>query len=293
MSKRLLLLLVAAGVSAAVAADDAVAVIASLDGEAFVTVSGRDAPAHAFDWLSAGSQVKTARGARLVVAFRSGRRYELGQLSSAALAAGGLTRTTGSVRELAKFPPMPTVAPIAGQLQASSRLAAIRVRGARPVSSLYPRDGATVLADTPVLRFAPLDGVASYQVDLADASGRIVWHTETAAAEVAVPAGVVKPGASYLWSVRAEVDEGGGPRGSAGFVALSAELASQRAAFRAAVTGSSPDSLVLLAGVDSSLGLLAEARDELRQAAKTSSHPEEIRVLLEGMARQFPEWAGK
>jgi hypothetical protein len=262
------------------------AVVASLTGPATLKIDGAPAKAvHLFDWVDPGTTVEAGAGGRLVLAFANGRRYELG--ANAKLLAGkdGPKSTTGAVRELEPLPPMP-LAGIQNQTDAAARSAAIRVRGSNAIKNLYPRQEFRALADHVVLLFSPC-GAASYNVELEDESGNSIFHVQTASPKVNVPPGVLKPNTRYYWRVRAV---GIMPRrGEAEFTTLSETEAAERAAFQAAVAQTDSDSLALIGMVDSKLGLLTEAREELRAALALSPENVSLRGFLHGIERQLDE----
>lgn len=69
-----------------------------------------------------------------------------------------------------------------------------------------PADGATVLVDTLVLRWTRADVRATYDVSIVDATGSLIWSTQTDTASTALPSSVrdrLEPGATYHWRVDA------------------------------------------------------------------------------------------
>jgi hypothetical protein len=128
-----------------------------------------------------------------------------------------------------------------------------------------------------VLRYkAP---AAAYRVEILDDSGNMIYQTESASAEVAVPAGTLHAGVHYSWRLRAS-DSSGTIRDRAEFTTLSDDDAARRAAFVAGFPERDADTLELLAQVDLRLGLLLDARDELRDAMANSTHSDRVEKLL-------------
>ena len=69
-----------------------------------------------------------------------------------------------------------------------------------------PADGATVLVDTLVLRWTRPDARATYDISIVDATGSLIWSTQTDTAAIALPPNVrdrLQPGATYHWRVDA------------------------------------------------------------------------------------------
>ena len=254
-----------------------VAVIARAEGRAtMATAEHRTAPAHGLEWLNAGTILETSPGARLVLAFANGRRYELGPGARVTITAEGPVGVSGGVRELEKLPPMPKM-PVINVVSGAAAMGGMRVRPLDSVRLLFPRSRLSTLPEHTVLRFTGEDG-ARYKVEVTDRAGKSLYEAEAAAGAVNVPAGALRPGQFYVWSVRRV---GGEVLGQTTFSTASEETIARRAEFRAAVTDADEDSLVLLAAMDAQLGLFDEAQAELRNAIPRSAHPEAVRKLLE------------
>jgi hypothetical protein len=259
-------LLIAAAGPAAAAAPRPVAIVYSLTGEASLTapgVAGR--PVRLFDRLSAGTIVEAGPGARLALAFMNGLRFEMGEGSRVKIGPQGLASQAGPVRALPRVPPLPRLSSIAAKDRPGPRAGAVRIR-AKGIEGLYPRSGAAALADGAVLRFQPIAGVRSYRIEVQDRQGRIVFRTDAESPPVEVPAGKLDPGLSYLWTVRTLDLTGAVARGEAALVTLDEEASQAREKARKILAAEGPDSLPLLAEIDRSLGLLLEAREELKAA---------------------------
>jgi hypothetical protein len=223
-----------------------------------------------FAWLAEGSRLELDAGSSLTALFLSGRRFEVrGPLHAAvladAVAAVGST-AAGAIRELPAAGP-PEVMPIApGELPAP-QLGAIRIRGGE-IAGLYPNERATALATATTLTFRPVATASRYAVSVLDGRGVKVFETQTSAAALAVPSGILRLGEEYLWQVSTLDHPGGVLRGEAELRTLDGEAARAREALRARLAAAGDAaSLVVLAEVDRRLGLLAEARDELAAAA--------------------------
>jgi hypothetical protein len=99
----------------------------------------------------------------------------------------------------------------------------VPIRG-EEIAGLYPEDGAATLAGTTTLRFDPVDGGSKYRIEVQDRQGNKIFEVETAASSVTLPAGILRPGVRYGWTVRTIDRVGPVAQGRADFVTLSAEL---------------------------------------------------------------------
>jgi hypothetical protein len=202
-----------------------------------------------------------------------GRRYELTAASRVLVSGDGLEVLAGQPRELSAFGPLPRVGALSGDARPGPRAGALRVRGQR-LSGLYPRGDATTLAARTALSFAVVPGIDEYHVEVEDEAGETVYHLTTRGSRVPIPPGVLQPGQRYRWSVRGSSTEGAA-RGDAEFATLDADSAEKRERLRASLeSAGEPGGLTLLAEVDRSLGLYAEARDGF--AAATARAPDDV-----------------
>ena len=253
-----------------------VAVIAVSEGSATVTNAGQSPqPAHGLDWLPAGVVLEASRGSRLVVAFSNGHRYELGPGAKVSITAAGPVNHAGPLRELEKLPPMPKL-PEINLVSGAAAMGGMRVRD-MTVHLVFPHDKLSTLPDHTVLHLQPAEPGTRYKVEVVDPAGSSVYQCETTATTVTVPAGTLKPGQLYVWRV---LNTSGEVLGKATFTTVSAETIASRAAFKAAVSESDVESLVLLAAMDAQLGLCDEAHEELRASLARSVHQEAARRLL-------------
>ncbi len=268
-----LLCLLFCDVSAEGARDSAepVALVYWLRGEATLTVPSEERrPLRLFDRLPAGATVEAGPGSRLALAFANGRRYELGERSRATLGPENLSLRSGPVRSLPPVPPLPRLLPIAEEERPGLHAGAVRIRAER-IAGLYPHRGASALADASSLHFEPVEGAGKYGIEVHDRQGNVIFAAETTASSMNIPAGLLRPGVRYDWTVRTIERVGPVIKGEAGFVTLPRQTAEAREALRKAVEASGDGaSLALLAEVDRSLGMLLEARDELRGALRNS-----------------------
>lgn len=242
-----------------------VTIVYVLTGEASQKAPGQPRqPIRLFDRLPAGAVLDVAPGAHLTLAFASGNRWALGGGARATLGATDLGSRAGDVRRLPSVPPLPRLAPIRKDEHAGRRAGAVRIRGER-IKGLYPDCGATAMASATVLRFQAVEGPERYKIEVQDGKGEVVFAADTDEAEMRLPADLLHPGAPYHWSVRTMGRTLGEARGEAGFTTLDRDTARRREALRRAAAGQG-ELTALLAGLDRQLGLLAEARDELRSA---------------------------
>lgn len=273
-------------VPAGAAAGEPVAIIYSLAGEASITAPG-PRPLHLFDRLPAGTIVEVGPGSRLALAFISGRRYELGRRSRVTLGPKDLASRTGLVRTLPRLPPL-LLSPIAVEDRPGPRAGAVRIRSER-IAGLYPHRGAAVLPGEVFLRFQPVSGAARYRVEVQDEQGWTVFQTNTETPMVKVPAGALRAGLNYQWSVQTLNRPGAVARGEATLVTLDEEASQAREEARKILAAEGPGSLPLLAEIDRSLGLLLEAREDLAAALDDKTDDPALREALAEIATQLED----
>lgn len=246
-------------------APEPVAIIYSLTGEASdVTSDAVRQPLRLFDRLPPGAALEVGPGSHLALAFASGLRYELGALSRVQLGTKDLALRAGPVRRLSPVPPLLSLLPIAESDRPGPRHAAVRIRAER-IKGLYPRYGMAVFADEAVLHFEPVEGARGYRIEVQDDQGWAVFRVDVESPPVQLPAGALHAGLRYRWTVRT-LDRPAVARGEADLVTLSKDAVRAREKAREVLESETPDSLPLLAEIDRSLGLLREAREELREA---------------------------
>jgi hypothetical protein len=241
-----------------------VAIIYQVSGEALRVAPGRS-PLHLFDRLPAETTLELAPGSRLAIAFVTGKRYEISGPARATLGKGDLAATSAGVRSLPPVPPLPRLAAIAADDRPGLKAGAVRIRAER-ITGLYPRRGAVTLAGETVLQFQPVTGAREYRVEVQDGQGRTVFRTDAGSPPVKVPTGTLRPGHRYSWMVRTLDRPGAVARGEADLVTLGQDAARVREEARKVLAAEGPGSLPLLAEIDQSLGLLLEAREDLRTA---------------------------
>jgi len=276
--------------TAATARREPVAIVYQLTGEAQRVEPGRSRePVRLFDRLPAGTTLELAPGSRLALAFVTGKRYEIYGKARAALGKGDLGARSGGVRSLPSVPPLPRLAPIAEDDHPGPSAGAVRIRSER-IEGLYPHCGTAVLAGETTLRFQLVTGAGKYRIEVRDRQDHVIFETETTDSVVHLPAEVLEPGLRYRWTVSTVERVGPVARGEADLVTLRQNTAEAREALRKSVEAAGDDdSLALLAGVDQSLGLLAEAREELRTALLKSPGDTALAEALAALERRLEE----
>ncbi len=272
--------------TAAAGPHEPVAIIYRITGEALRVAPGRR-PVHLFDRLAAETTLELAPGSRLSLAFVTGKRYEISGPARATLGKDDLTARSGGVRPLPSVPPLPRLAAIAEDEKPGPTMGAVRIRGEK-ITGLYPRRGVAVLADETVLRFQPVMGAGKYRIEVRDGQGRTIFRTDAGSPPVKVPAGTLRPGRRYSWVVRTLDRPGAVARGEADLVTLSEDATQAREEAREILAAEGTGSLPLLAGIDRSLGLLLEAREELSKALDANGDPE-LREALAEIEMQLEE----
>jgi hypothetical protein len=261
-----------------------VAIVCFLQGKASAQEAGQPEPKdlRLFDWIGPGSAVETGPGAKLVIAFSTGDRYELGERTAVVLGKVELSSQSGPVKKLEPVSVMPQVISLTGEIKPGSRLGGIRLRSSKKtISNLYPNEGDAVLADRAVLTFDPLPKIEKYRVEIEDEQGRDLFSAETSVPRVAVSPGIIKPGTTYYWQVRALEKDELSTVSYAAFVTATDEEAALWELCRAQVAKSTDAAnLLLLARVEMAIGLRRESCDTLKEALAFSRENEEIRKLM-------------
>ena len=265
-------------------AEEKVAIVCFLQGQASIQEPGQNEQKNLalFDWLSSGSVLETGPGGKLVIALSNGDRYELGEKAKIVLGEAELVSQSGPIKKLAAVSIMPQMISLAGEAKPGNRLGGIRLRTSRrTISNLYPNEGDTVLADQAVLTFDPLPDIERYRVEIEDEQGRDLLSAETSIPRVVVSPGIIKPGSTYYWQVRAVEKDELSTVSYAAFVTATEEEAKLRNSFRAQVSRSQDlANQLLLARLEMALGLRKEACDTLKKALSLSPENDEIREAM-------------
>jgi hypothetical protein len=256
------------------------AIVSDLVGTASATgLSGPSRAIRVYDTVASGTEIDVRADSRVTIVFASGSRFQLVGPVKARVTRTAVVTGAG-VRRLTPLPPLPRIAPIGKADRTAGRVAAIRVR-APGIGGLYPSANARARPEAIVLSFLPVEGAASYAVDVTADDGSRVFGVETNASEVPVPAGVLKPGRTYHWTVRTKGAFGAAAQGEAELNTLSSEHARARERLRASLeSAGDARSLGFLAEIDRRLGLLMEARDELRRAVSSAPSDPSLREAL-------------
>lgn len=260
---------------------DSVAMVESLAGQASLQSPGSHArvPMAGLEWLTAGAAIEVGDKSTVIVILLNGHRYELASGAKATIAAESLTNTRGSIRELKPVRPLPQLAPIADSSAATS--AAVRVRGAREIRNLYPREGMAALADSATLTFSSIPEARTYEVDLTDQLGERIARYSTEETSFKIPAGTLRPGLRYSWRVRAMGPAGVEGQGAASFITISEQDVERRVEFAKALEElGAVRSSALLGDLDLRLGLLREAQQELEAALRLKPEDPAIQRAL-------------
>jgi hypothetical protein len=248
-------------------ADSAVAVVISVSGNAqLLAPTGGKKAVQLFDWLQAGSVIEVGPASSISLAYANGSRYALAEGTKATIASGGPEASAGTVSSLESVPALPRMAALANAT--GTRPAASRIRGGHDqVRNLYPFADCTALPEDTVLRFTAVEDATRYRIELEDDTGRIVLDAETQSSALAVPAGILRPGARYHWRVTTVERMGPAVRADSEFSTLPEEDIRRRRALRVALLKKGDlESLALVAEIDRRLGLLLEAREEFQEA---------------------------
>ncbi|MBN2431207.1 MAG: tetratricopeptide repeat protein [Acidobacteria bacterium] len=226
-------------------------------------------PLNLFDWLSAGATVSTGDDGRVIIAMAGdGSRYELGPGARIVLNPEQ-PEMLGPVRELPPVHYSPRLPSLTDPRRWGQQAGAIRLRGAAEAGQLYPSNGATLLADQPVLLFPLLPGAEKYRVEIEDEWGNNIFSVETRETRLDLSTGILKPGSFYYWRVRTVSQTRTSTWEEAIFATLSDEDVCRHNELRQQATGSDDPVLwLLLAWLDMELGLRREACHWLKEALR-------------------------
>lgn len=263
------------------AADVPVAVVESVKGRTLLQAADRPSGSAAapYQWLTAGTVVSVDPDAQITLILNDGSRWMLQSGAEARILPNGVETIRGRGEKLSALPPIPRMP----KLAESRAAGAVRLRGDGRFSAYYPDGRANLLATSARFTFAAVAGATAYQVTATDDGGDEVFSARTSALQVQVPADTLRPGAVYNWSVRAIGAAGVVAEARATFGTLSETQSLERDEFRASVVSRMPRpaALALMAEVDSRLGLLAEARQELAEALQLSPGDASLRAAMD------------
>ena len=222
------------------------AVIAALSGDASVESAARRSPARLREWVLSGDTLVVGDGGRVVVGFRSGRRFEL-RGPTRATVTGDAMRPASGVSELERLPSWPRdIEP--GEVR-GGRAAGTRVRSGT-IEGLIPAEGDLVAPNDVSLRFGPEARAKGYAVEVRNERGKLVFEASVSGPPVRLPGGTLGPGHEYVWAVEAVGTEASG---EAAFRTLDARTNDARQ--RILQHGDDPDTRTYLEALDEALGL--------------------------------------
>jgi len=253
----------------ATAGEKRAALISELIGSASIQerASQASVPVDRFAAVAGGAILSVHRESRAVIVLSNGKRFVLNAGARATVHADGLTKISGSVEEMPALPVLPQL--VALEASAPKALGGVRLRSTAIVG-LSPSNG-SALASRATLRFKPVQGAATYRVEIEDEKGRVIFGVQTTSPEVRVPPDILTAGAAYYWTVRSIDHPGAQARGSAEFGTLRAEEATARDNLMHRLHSEGDvSSLALLAAIDRHLGLHQEALEGFRDALTRS-----------------------
>jgi len=262
-----------------------VAIVCYLHGQVTLQTADPDAaplPVDLFDWLPAGATLRTGDDSRAVIAMAgNGARYELGPDAKIILHAEQ-PDMSGPVRELPSVTFSPRLPSLTDSRHWGKQAGAIRLRGAADDGRLYPGNGATLLADQPVLLFPLRPGAEKYRVEIEDEWGNNIFSVETRETRLDLSPGILKPGAFYYWRVRTVSRTMASTWEEAIFATLGEEDVRRHHELRQqAADSGDPALLLLLAWLDMELGLRREACLWLAEARRLAPDNPAIGAALE------------
>ena len=227
-----------------------------------------------FAAIADGAVLELGPDSRVVLVLARGKRFELGAQARVSVHADRLGSASGPVRELPSLPALPRLVPL--DAKAPKALGGVRLRSTL-VAGLSPA-GSSALAMRTTLRFTPVEGAATYRIEVEDEQGRVVFSVQTTSAAVSLPSDVLQPGAGYYWTVRTIDRVGPQARAAAEFTTLRQDQAQAREELKRRLhEEGGVSSLALLAAIDRQLGLYEEALDGFRAALALAPDDEALK----------------
>ncbi|MBI2841216.1 MAG: hypothetical protein HYX75_23100 [Acidobacteria bacterium] len=264
----------------ATAAKRPIAIVAYVSGTAECLPRGVVAPRAVglFDLLTEGTELRTDAGSTVRLAFASGSLYELAESGRALVAPDGFASCRGSCRLVSRSTATDLLSVILSK-NGHTTAAAIRIRGSC-LSDLVS------LPDPVIVRLAPWIEAGAHQrwqLAIVDQEMRDVFATDvTSSADVTIPAGILRAGVEYVWSLHA-IDDG--TRTAIVEQKSLRILGTLEARLRKGMRSSYDETkevswLLLLAGWDADAGLVCGACGELREALRQTGENAPIREKL-------------
>jgi hypothetical protein len=273
-------------------AQSSAALVSELTGSASIqSTTPKAVPVERFDAIAVDVVIEVGPESRVTLVLAGGKRFELGPGARATIAVDRLTSQSGPITQLTSLPPLPRIAALDAS-RPKGPPGGIRLRGPR-ISRLDPFDAVTLAPHTQ-LRFAPVAGAGTYDIEIEDYSGRRVFGFETRDSEVIVPSGVLEPGVAYQWTVRTLDLFGATARGTGQFRTLSSEDERDREALRRSLDAEGgARALALLAAVDQRLGLYAEALEGFREALRRTPDDMPIAKAIRSLEERLEDASPK
>jgi hypothetical protein len=256
--------------------------------------------------VSTGMTVITEDRGRVLILALDGNLYEARGRAEIQVMRDDVIARQGDIRLLVRLPRTPKLISVS-QLP-PQETSNTRVRGGS-IKSVYPNSGAAVVPDEAHFRF---DGTVGqlYDVEIQNEEGAVIHQLTTPGPSLDVPKGLLKPGRRYYWTVKPAST--GAPIVGGKFVTLNEEQIAWRSMARLDLAvgerSQSPDLVMagssiawttsparnsasylqsLLAVIDFGLGLVAEARDELRAVASDVPTADGARRILTMLNKNF------
>lgn len=257
------------------AQEDPAALVVRVQGEVQVRRAGATTAAVQGTRLAVGDQVLPASGARAILITRTG----ANQVVTAATTIEE-PRTAGNPDLFARA--MSTLA----QAATTDRTAGGRQGMIRPIPGepvlVAPRNGLTVTSDRPSFSWMPVEGAASYTVQIRKVAGGRPMRFEVTETTFALPATAepLEAGAVYAWTV---APASGRPTREQQFKVIAADagevLSTTLAEIRAMGLDPMADGLFLTAVVFRDLELYYDAADALQQLEKAGDMSADLYLL--------------
>ena len=269
----LLTLVVAAPLAAQ---QDPAALVVRLQGQVQVRHGANTAPAAVGTRLVTGDGVLPASGARAILITRTGAQQVVTQATTIEEPRGA-----GNPDLFARAMSTLAQAASADARTAGGRQGMIRPIPGEPVL-VAPRNGLTVTSDRPAFSWMPVEGAASYTLQLRKVDGGRPMRFEVAGTEWTLPADQagLETGATYAWTV---APKGGRPTREQQFKVIGAEdndvLTTTLGEVRAMGLDPMGDGLFLTAVIFRDLGLYYDADVALGKLEKTSELSADLYLL--------------
>ncbi|MHB1191755.1 MAG: hypothetical protein ACYC6F_01815 [Longimicrobiales bacterium] len=269
----LLALIVAAPLAAQ---QDPAALVVRLQGQVQVRHGGSTAPAAVGARLVTGDEVLPASGARAILITRTGAQQVVTEATTIEEPRGG-----GNPDLFARAMSTLAQAASADARTAGGRQGMIRPIPGEPVL-VAPRNGLTVTADRPAFSWMPVEGAASYTLQLRKLDGGHPMRFEVAGTEWTLPADqpVLETGATYAWTV---APKGGRPTREQQFRVIGTEdnelLGTTLGEVRAMGLDPMGDGIFLTAVIFRDLGLYYDADVALRDLEKAGDMSADLYLL--------------